>query len=245
MLLSLKSILTFAAVGAAALSALPSQAQTLYSGIDMAAGQGDPHPLSDSAATSFGTAASGLGLVNTINFENATVGASGGLLAPGVSFTTTALPPSPFSDGFVLDAPAGAPTADFGYNTTPNGANYLFLDNTQATFTFTQPIQAFGAYLTGVQLDGETITLSDGSVISIPNPGLTGGCQFLGFTDPGKTITSVTINPYGDAIGVDDIQYVTNPVPEASTTVSFGLLLALGMGGVVITARKKKAVASA
>ena len=35
------------------------------------------------------------------------------------------------------------------------------------------------------------------------------------------------------------------PVPEASTTVSFGLLLALGMGGVVIAAKKKKAAASA
>ena len=32
-----------------------------------------------------------------------------------------------------------------------------------------------------------------------------------------------------------------NPVPEASTTISFGLLLALGLGGRVIAARKKKA----
>lgn len=30
------------------------------------------------------------------------------------------------------------------------------------------------------------------------------------------------------------------PVPEASTTVTFGLLLALGMGGVIVAARKKK-----
>ena len=33
-------------------------------------------------------------------------------------------------------------------------------------------------------------------------------------------------------------------VPEASTTVSFGLLLALGLGGVVIAAKKKKAAAA-
>ena len=32
-----------------------------------------------------------------------------------------------------------------------------------------------------------------------------------------------------------------NPVPEASTTVSFGLLLMLGMGGMVVAVRKKKA----
>jgi len=30
-------------------------------------------------------------------------------------------------------------------------------------------------------------------------------------------------------------------VPEASTTVSLGLLLALGMGGLVVAARRKKA----
>jgi len=35
------------------------------------------------------------------------------------------------------------------------------------------------------------------------------------------------------------------PVPEASTTVSFGLLLALGLGGLVIAARRKKTGAKA
>ena len=35
------------------------------------------------------------------------------------------------------------------------------------------------------------------------------------------------------------------PVPEASTTVSFGLLLALGMGGTVVAAKRKKAASLA
>ncbi len=35
-------------------------------------------------------------------------------------------------------------------------------------------------------------------------------------------------------------QTLPQAVPEASTTVSFGLLLALGLGGVVITAKRKK-----
>ena len=43
----------------------------------------------------------------------------------------------------------------------------------------------------------------------------------------GGTVTRITINA---------------PVPEASTTVSFGLLLALGLGGLVVTTRKKRAV---
>ena len=36
---------------------------------------------------------------------------------------------------------------------------------------------------------------------------------------------------------------VTNAVPEASTTISFGLLLALGLGGAAVAVRKKKALA--
>lgn len=34
------------------------------------------------------------------------------------------------------------------------------------------------------------------------------------------------------------------PVPEASTTVSFGLLLCLGPGGLVVSARRRKARAA-
>ena len=45
-----------------------------------------------------------------------------------------------------------------------------------------------------------------------------------------------------DANGVSYAYLLTPqaPVPEASTTLSFGLLLALGMGGVVLTLRKKR-----
>lgn len=48
----------------------------------------------------------------------------------------------------------------------------------------------------------------------------------------GGIVRNITIN--SDAGGA--------PVPEASTTVSFGLLLALGLGSAVVAARKKKAV---
>lgn len=40
---------------------------------------------------------------------------------------------------------------------------------------------------------------------------------------------------------LDDISVTPgSPVPEASTTVSLGLLLALGLGGLVVAARKKR-----
>ena len=52
-------------------------------------------------------------------------------------------------------------------------------------------------------------------------------------------------NYFADATGL--FAHVTdlnaNPVPEASTTVSFGLLLCLGLGGLVWSARRKKAKA--
>ena len=55
----------------------------------------------------------------------------------------------------------------------------------------------------------------------------------LVLTDPGFA---------GDQIGIDDVLIARAgaPVPEASTTVSLGLLLALGMGGIVMAAKRKK-----
>jgi hypothetical protein len=43
-------------------------------------------------------------------------------------------------------------------------------------------------------------------------------------------------------VNFDDVSLTQTaaPVPEASTTVSLGLLLALGMGGLILSARKKK-----
>ena len=46
----------------------------------------------------------------------------------------------------------------------------------------------------------------------------------------------------GNDFALDDLSLKGQaPVPEASTTVSFGLLLALGMGGMVVAAKRKKA----
>ena len=52
-------------------------------------------------------------------------------------------------------------------------------------------------------------------------------------TNNGTTGSTATPTP--------TLTLITAPVPEASTTVSFGLLLALGMGGLVVAARRKKA----
>ncbi len=53
-------------------------------------------------------------------------------------------------------------------------------------------------------------------------------------------------NDTGGIIATQNFSITVNApaVPEASTTVSFGLLLAFGLGGLVVSARRRKAAAS-
>ncbi len=46
------------------------------------------------------------------------------------------------------------------------------------------------------------------------------------------------------AIFIGTINATTNPVPEASTTVSLGLMLALGLGALIVTRRRSSAAAN-
>jgi hypothetical protein len=169
-----------------------SAAIVTFTGGDVGANQGDPHPLSDAAALSFDTAAGLLGSESLINFESAPLGTFSSLTAaPGVTITG-----SDFVGGnqSINNTPSGSPSSVYGYNTTPSGSQYLNLNGGNATFSFATPIQAFGAYLTGVQLDGETINFSDGQSESVPIPNLGSGCEFVGFTDAGASIASIEIN---------------------------------------------------
>jgi len=66
--------------------------------------------------------------------------------------------------------------------------------------------------------------------------------SFFGFTDVGKSISSVTItasDSFGaDAIGVDDVRYqtLTGAVPEASTWA----MMILGFFGIGFMAYRRK-----
>lgn len=210
-----------------------SASDITFVGQDNVATTTSAHPTSAAAAASFAAAAAGIGTVSTITFESAPLGAFSSLLAaPGVTITGSDVNSSNQTIRDTSDFPA-APTLD-GFNTTPVGANFLEMQGGTVTFTFTNPTQFFGAYFSGVQsavFFADTITFSDGTSESISIPGVgtsgsIGALDFVGFTDPGKSITSITINagipgdPGAgfDDIGVDDVSYEsaasTSTVPE-------------------------------
>jgi hypothetical protein len=209
--------IAFVTVGAA------NAAIIIYSGIDVGANSGDPRPLSDAAAALFDAA----GNETIITFEAAPLGSFTNLVvAPGVTINGSDFFANPQT---IRNTPVGTPDRLFGYNTTLGGTQFVSLFGGTLTFTFATPIEDFGVYLSGVQLAGETITFNDGApqVIPIPNPG--SGVQFLGFTDFGNQISSITINVINDIVGVDDVRFSVAQVPEPATLALVGIAVA-GLG---------------
>jgi hypothetical protein len=237
---ALLSVLTFSAVSA---SANP----VTYTGEDIMATTTSAHPNSSAAASSFYSAASGIGIASTIDFESAPLGSFSSLTAaPGVTITGTDINGNNQTIRNTSNSPA-FPTLD-GYNTTPGGAGFLEMQAGTVTFNFATPTQFFGAYFSGVQnfYPDEDITFSDGTseLISIPEAGTSGSIgalDFVGFTDAGKFITSVTINAGNantgaDYIGIDDVTYqsapntTVTPEPDSIVLVLTGCLgLATGI----------------
>lgn len=230
-------LLTFAGVYA---SATPIS----FTGEDLNAGPGSAHPNSAAAAASFDTAAAALGSVSTITFEGATLGGFSTLtVAPGVTISGSDLSGNKQT---ILNAPSFSPVPSLGgFNTTSGGSEYVNMLGGTLTFHFATPTEFFGAYLTGVQTAffQDTVTFSDGTTqtINVPGAGTTsskGALDFVGFTDAGKSISSVTIsasNQFGaDEIGVDDVRYQslsTSPVPEPSSLMlMFSGIAAFGAG---------------
>jgi hypothetical protein len=196
---------------AARAECLPAAPNT-FSGLDAGANSSDPRPNSDAAATSFATAATALGPTSLITFESAPVGSFNNLeVVPGVVIDGT---DANSADQTIRDSPFVMPDAVWGYNTTPAGRYYVMVFGGDLTFSFAPPIQSFGAYISGQQFLGQTITFSDGSSQSVPIPSGAGGVAFVGFVAPGAHIASVTINTiFGDIDGVDDVRFGVVPEP--------------------------------
>ena len=223
-----------------------SAALTTFSGEDLNAGPGSTHPLSTAAAANFDAATAATpGAVSLITFEAAPVGAFSTLsVAPGVTLSGVNYLGS---NQQILSSPSFPASPQLGgFDTTAGGANYADSLGGSLTFTFATPIQSFGAYLTGVQtvFYADVVQFSDGTAESVTAPGTgtstsAGALDFVGFTDPGKSITSVTINAGpssgtgADEIGVDDVRYQAVPEPT-------GVGLTAAAAGAVSLGRRRR-----
>lgn len=202
-----------------AFSGTAAAASVVYSGYDVGSTSLAGSPNATAAAAAFDLAT---GALSTIDFES---GIPAGVSASG---------------GVIGDASVVCSTPDLHcYATSPISV----YRNNGATFAFESPIDSFGAYFTGWQLDGQTITIgySNGgtAVLDMPAGNFAGGTVFFGFTDVGASITNITYfagNPDSDAVGIDDVRFGTVvPIPAAIWLFGSGLL------GLVGVARRKSA----
>lgn len=173
------------------------------------------------------------GNLNTVDFESplpATITITGG--------TTTD------------NSGCGAPC---GFNTTAGGAFMRNVFGGSVTFTFINPVDAFGFYVNGLQTDlvpQQTIVYVDGGgntqTINFPSS-INGGGAFVGFIDYGQLISSVTFNATNDILGFDDLRFGNsaadpgnpNQVPEPLTLSLFGI----GVAGAIAMRRRRKQAA--
>ena len=157
------------------LGAAPAHAALItFTGADVAAGSLATAPNSVAAAGSFDAAVAALGIEHTITFESSPLGAFSSLaLASGVTLTGANINNNAQSIvNTTADINITPPciNATCGYNTTTGGSQFLLLFGGTATFSFNGGTDAFGAYLTGVQNGGETITFSDARANRLTSP---------------------------------------------------------------------------
>jgi len=218
---------------AATLAATPaSAALVVYSGYDSAATSISTKPKSDAAHDAFLAAIADQQDKHVATFESAALGAFSSLDLGGGATLTGA------DNGGKNQTIRGTTNCTFsgcGANTTAGGKNFLYLNGGSATFTFGDPVHAFGAYFTGAQLSGLTLTFDDGASQSVAVPGFF-GADYVGFTDFGRQISKITFTSRGDFMSIDDVAFATSPAPEPASWA----LMILGFGGAGAMLRRRR-----
>ena len=171
------------------------------------------------------------------------------LVASGTPFngffttTLTVNVPTATGQGTSTNSPMGITTENFSYTATSFSAdangNYPVKGTVQFTTTAPGSIVPDVLYANVVGLINPGTYAASGT--DIFNPLLSTG-MFAGATGT-ATFNATVINQAAKTINDQYSGSFNLPaaVPEASSTVSLGLLLALGLGGVAITARRKRA----
>ena len=230
----------------------PRPALLTFQGKDDGAGPSGPRPNAEAARASWEEA---VGTFHLVDFEGLPTGTfTTGPVASGVSLTLTNNDDS-LCQGICSVA---LPTSmGFGFNTTPDAeSTYVHVvpaegssNDVDVIFTFSSPIDAFGAYLTGTDSGWAgtfSLRFDDGTSQVIPiaeNTG-PGGILFVGFVEFGASILSIVYHEAGpfttarDIFGVDDVVYhKVSSVPEPAAW----LLLASGVAGLAAWRRRRRA----
>ncbi|HYZ84851.1 MAG TPA: PEP-CTERM sorting domain-containing protein, partial [Bryobacteraceae bacterium] len=134
--------------------------------------------------------------------------------------------------------------ASLGYNTTPGGSQFVHATSltgvgvgSRLTFSFDQPIQAFGVYITGANqvtppfspFRIQTFLLNGGSRETQITASDQGGAMFVGFTDivdPVRQVNLFSAASRGgvtDPFSIDDVSFGSTVAPEPSTLILAGL----------------------
>ncbi len=231
---------TFALAAFAALAvgtALPASAQTstfsvFGTGVDASGAvlpdgtAGDPHytlvqnPLGTSSQIQVVTAARGFPVVPN------------GWIVGGSASAWIA----PSNDPFIGPKPAGL----YDYRTTFDLAGF---NPATASLSGQWAVDNFGTILLNGTDTGNQWHEFDSYGTFAIGSGFQSGVNTLDFlaVDDGQGVAGLRVDGItgSAALSGGGLTGSANPVPEASTTVSFGLLLALGLGGAVLARRKR------